>query len=351
VGDYGPQRWTRQVAFLKAKTAAGPDYFVFRDSFAPLNGNPKTLEKTFWTIRSPSAKENVQLGDNRLTYTAPNGAMLDVLLLQPAKIAAESRQATRDEPLYYSNARNWNRAGSPVVTKEHDDLVTISDTLTVTTFGPVAAGNDILALLYPRDKGEAPPKVEVLAPGVVKVTTPQVTDYVFLGPAPLTFKEGDVSFDGVAGMVRVFPNEVHLIVSEGPASVTCKGVTLRSSVPVTKVIPAAELARPQTIDVPAPPPSLADVTLPEGCRIEGHARCQLKIDNDRLRGKSEGLGGFLYAPMPPGLKVLPMLVIDGRPFAPGTNGGTLIIPLLPGVHEFEVRALEQPPVFRQWQMW
>jgi hypothetical protein len=32
------------------------------------------------------------------------------------------------------------------------------------------------------------------------------------------------------------------------------------------------------------------------------------------------------------------------------NGGdTLIIPLLPGEHTFEIRALEQPPVFRNWQ--
>jgi hypothetical protein len=46
-----------------------------------------------------------------------------------------------------------------------------------------------------------------------------------------------------------------------------------------------------------------------------------------------------------------MLVIDGRPFAPGTSGNTLIIPLLPGRHDFEVRALEQPPIFRNWQMW
>lgn len=349
VGDYGPQRWTRQVTFLKDKTAAGPDYLLFRDSFAALEG--KKLEPTFWTIRNPAAKETVQLGDNSLTYTSPNGAMLDVRLLQDTKIAAESRQASRNENLYYANARAWLRAGSPVVAKEHDDNVTISDTLTVTTFGPVAAGNDILALLYPRDKGEAPPKAEVLAPGAVKVTTPKSTDYIFMGSSPVSFKQGDVSFDGLAGAVRVLANEVHLIVGEGPASVTYKGVTLRSPVPATKVIPIAQLDKPQTFEIPAPPSSLADASLPEGCRIEGHAKCELKIDNDRITGKSDGLGGFLYAPMPPGLKVLPMLIIDGKAFAPGTTGSGLIIPLLPGPHQFEVRALEQPPVFRNWEMW
>jgi hypothetical protein len=35
----------------------------------------------------------------------------------------------------------------------------------------------------------------------------------------------------------------------------------------------------------------------------------------------------------------------------GNGGDTLIIPVLPGEHTFEVRALEQPPVFRNWQAW
>jgi hypothetical protein len=46
-----------------------------------------------------------------------------------------------------------------------------------------------------------------------------------------------------------------------------------------------------------------------------------------------------------------MLVIDGQTYAPGTSGDTLIIPLLPGEHTFEVRAIEQPLVFRNWQAW
>ena len=64
------------------------------------------------------------------------------------------------------------------------------------------------------------------------------------------------------------------------------------------------------------------------------------------------MGGFLYAPMPAGMNVLPMLVIDGnQTYAPGTNGSGVIIPLMPGEHSFEVRALEQPQIFRNWQAW
>jgi len=35
--------------------------------------------------------------------------------------------------------------------------------------------------------------------------------------------------------------------------------------------------------------------------------------------------------------------------APGASGDRLIVPILPGEHTLEVRALEQPPVFRNWQ--
>ncbi|MFW5693424.1 MAG: hypothetical protein ACOCWL_04340, partial [Thermoguttaceae bacterium] len=36
IGDYPPQRWTRQVMLLKAREPGGPDYFLFRDSFDAL---------------------------------------------------------------------------------------------------------------------------------------------------------------------------------------------------------------------------------------------------------------------------------------------------------------------------
>ena len=45
------------------------------------------------------------------------------------------------------------------------------------------------------------------------------------------------------------------------------------------------------------------------------------------------------------------IFVDGQTFAAGTSGDTLIVPLLPGKHAFEVRALEQPPIFRTWQAW
>jgi hypothetical protein len=105
------------------------------------------------------------------------------------------------------------------------------------------------------------------------------------------------------------------------------------------------------VEIPAVPVALPAAALPVGCSMSGDVWCKVTIERDRIVAKSSGRGGFLHAPMPAGLAVLPMLVIDGQTSAPGTSGDRLIIPLMPGDHAFEVKALEQPPVFRNWQAW
>ncbi len=321
LGDYGPQRWTRQILFLKGKAAAGPNYFLFRDSFHILNGETAKLEPKWWFLKTAGVKANVTAGPQTLEYSGPYGAGMHVGFLQPAAIAAESRDA-----------------------RSHDQ------DFTVTSVGPIAAGEDALVMLYPRKEAEAAPRYERLADGAAKITTTEGTDYAFVGRAPFTFTSADISFHGTAGAVRLYPNEVHLIISEGPGSVSYRGTTLRTDGPSTKVVPLSELSKLQSFDE-SMKWKLRESPLPEGWRIEGVARCEVKIEIDRIVGRSEGFGGHLYARRPSGLKVLPTLVIDGQTCAPGTSGDTLIIPLLPGEHTFEIRALEQPPIFRNWQAW
>lgn len=350
VGDYGPQRWSRQVAFLKGKSASGPNYCVFRDSATPREKATAGLEPKWWYLRTLGRKDQVQAGDHDLNYTSGFGAKLNAHFLQPAQMQAESRHAAQQVPLYFVTARNWERAGSPVVRKEGEDNVTVEDTMTVTAVGPVPPGEDVLVALYPQTKDEAAPRYESLANGAARITTSEGTDTVFLAVKPMKFGDSEVTFEGRAGAVRVFPGEVHLIISEGPAAISYRGTTLRAETPAVKVIPGAALAKKQTFDVPFQW-KLTNTTLPGGCRIEGPARCELTVQSDRISGRSEGCGGFLYAPMPVGMKVLPTLVIDSQTYAPGTSGDTLIIPLLPGEHAFEVRPLEQPPIFHKWQAW
>jgi len=427
LGDYGPQRWSRQVLLLKGKTAAGPNYFVFRDSFHNQQGDPPKLQRKWWYLKTLGTKDQVRAAASELNYASRFGPRLNVRFLQPAAIQAESREATHAGPMYNQAAINWKRAAALGAkdTKENADKpsnsVRVEETHTVTAVGPIAPGQDILVVLYPQGPNEAPPRYELLADGAARLTTTEGTDYVFASRTPMAFEQGDVAFQGVAGAVRVYPAEVHLVVAEGPGSVTYKGLTLRSSVPATRVIPLAQTAQKRVIDVQAPASDIA-MTLDPGAgtiqdlapgvkrqqRATGPAfqfdsaetihyvaneieflgrRGGLVVDGkaktvrlvladgwkishgkavvqqwtpgpvdvtfhaDHLAGRTAGLARMLHLSRPSDLDRLPVLLLDGQTFGPGTHEDTLMVPAMAGEHKFEVRALAQPPVFRTWQHW
>lgn len=421
LGDYGPQRWSRQVLFLKGKSAAGPNYFVFRDSFHNQQGDPPKLQRKWWYLKTPGKKEQVLSSPTELNYTSPFGPRLHVRFLQPATIAAESRDATQAGPLYNQTAINWQLASEPKPQGEPTTSVQAEETITSTAVGPIAAGQDILAVLYPQLAGESAPRCELLADGVARITTGEGTDYVFAGRTPLQFRQGDVAFEGTAGAVRVYGDAVHLVVAEGPGTVTYKSVTLRSAVPATRVIPAGQTQQPQAIDQPPPgsPISLvlnagagpveelspgvkkqqrADgvtyqfdspetlhfardgveflgrrgtivvddknatvrLVIVDGWEIaHGSTRAQqwtpgpvdVTFRADSITGRTSGLGRMLHVSRPAKLDRLPVLLLDGQSYGPGTHEDTLLVPVLPGDHPFEIRPLPQPPIFRSWQQW
>jgi hypothetical protein len=176
---------------------------------------------------------------------------MNVRFLQPAEVKIESREASAQGPMYGGLAKAWQAAGSPVVKKEHETAATIEETLTISAAGPIAAGQDVLVAICPLAKDEAAPKVESLGDGVARIRTAEGTDYVFASPDGLALKQGDVAFEGVAGAVRVYADEVHLIVAEGAGTVSYKGCTLKAGQPATKVVPMAEVAKGGTLEVPA----------------------------------------------------------------------------------------------------
>jgi hypothetical protein len=260
-----------------------------------------------------------------------------------------------------------------------------------------------------------------LADGVARITTAESTDYVFARRRPIHFEHADVTFEGTAGAVRVYPDAVHLVVAEGPGTVSFKGVTLSSEVPTVRVVPANQVSREQTIRVPAPKSNISFQLDPAAGPIEEPApgvrhqtlasgeawqfdapqtivfeneqvqfigrRGGILVDRDsdnvrlvmpdgtkigcgeklaeqwvsgpfdvtfhaeKITGRSAGLGRFVHLIRPPKLDRLPTLVIDDVTYAPGTEGQMLIVPIMPGEHRFEIRVLDQPPVFRAWQQW
>lgn len=251
-------RWTRQVLFLKAKQAGGPDYFVFRDSFRNLaKGGKENLPQTWWYQRTLGKKDQVKASPTGFDYSAQWGQKMNVHFLQPAEVRIESREVTAKGPVYGYLAKGWLAAGSPVVKKEHETNATVEETLTINAAGPIAAGQDVLVAIYPQAKDEAAPKYEALGEGVARITTTEGTDYVFANPDGMTWRQGDVAFEGVAGAVRVYAGQVHLIVAEGAGTISYRGCTLKAGQPTVKIVPVADVAKGGTIDVPAPRVTIA----------------------------------------------------------------------------------------------
>lgn len=431
-GDYAPQRWTRQILFLKARAPGAPESFVLRDSFAAADGG--TPEPKWWYLRTAGGTDRVAPRDDGFTFASAWGPTLDVCFLMPVKVALESRQATQVGPVYNRAGMLWKQAGNAMTGNN------VEETMTVTAAGPVAAGQDILTLLVPRRADEAMPETHALAPGVVRVVTPESTDTVFLGPEPFVFDDADLHFRGRAGAVRLFPDAVHLVVAEGPAEVSYRGTVFASDVAAVRVVPRAAL-EPGRIEQHAPAHALVLASAPGGMvgervvpgvtrwrgpagetwrfdspeplrfeqdgivfhgrqgSLERDARkarvvlvlldgerlafhnlavwgeapgpCEVTFQNDRIEGRTAGEARFFYLSRPAGLDRLPMLVVDGQSYAPGTSadfargsidttgdpyntdglGGALIVPALPGEHTFELKVLDQPPIFRNWQAW
>lgn len=398
-GDYDPQRWTRQILLLKSRRPGGPEYFIFRDCFTPTERSTTPLERKWWYQRTAGPSDCVKPAGSGFDYDGPYGAKMQVRLIEPASATLESRQASRPGRI-------------PGI--EADDVLTIN------ALGPIAPGQDIMVAITPLGQDEEPPQFERLGKGVVKVLTREGTDYIFAHVEPIHFRDEDITFSGKAGAVRVFPDEVHLVIAEGPAEVRFGSLTLRGTGPAERRFPRPSLPKETVIERP---PLQHDIRLPtissvrdqqslhpgvtryetekgmvivfeaeapftfeaDGMMFQGRLGA-IAVDRqagttrltviegnaigyeafrawgaegpwdlvyraDHLSGRFDGLGRFLYVRRPPSLDVLPVYRLDDRSYAPGTEGDTLILPLMPGPHRFEVRALEQPRIFRTLRDW
>ncbi|OPZ30760.1 MAG: hypothetical protein BWZ02_00609 [Lentisphaerae bacterium ADurb.BinA184] len=427
--DYPPRRWSRQILFLKGQTATGPNYVVFRDSFDILEGAAGELTPYWWNLRTVGATDRVTPAAAGLEYRSPHGPRLLVQFPGFDKIQAETRQAARQGSTF-AHLDKWPTPGQATMDGKTDE------TLSVTAVGPIAAGRDTLAVLYPAAEGEAPPRTETPAEGVLRIETSEGVDWVFAGRRPLAFDGGDVAFRGLAGAVRIRPHEVHLVVCEGPGEARYRGVTLRSAVPASRVLSTDEARAERLIAVEAPAhgirfeppagtpkelaPGVRHIEMPDGFalvfedaepltfeqdgaffhgrrgaivvnRAEGTVRIvvldgegagaggsavwngvgpyDFTFHRDRIVGRHAGGGREVNLTVPPGLDKYATAVVDGVPCLAGTSVTTdpavagragaadrvaepvLVVPLLSGEHQVEVRNLDQPPVFRNWQAW
>ncbi len=207
--------WRRQIAFLKDADVLGPNYFVLCDSFA----QPQSAT---WRLWLTAADVTLRGGDEMVKPGAPvglekeNADLLEEVqsqVFKPSQKLAQRAVAvgkddvetdiffTRPDALLLRTEERTRRAGSGL------QLGGSWGPITTTQIGLIADVKDcpaITTVIYPRLKTEKPPVFTSIAGGAgVKVQHAAGTDYVFVSPAPVTFREGDLTFEGTVGTVML----------------------------------------------------------------------------------------------------------------------------------------------------
>ncbi len=165
--------WERQIAFVKHPDPLGPNYYVIVDR---VTGGVGTARLWF-------TANDVKSAANGALIEGKDDVDTDVFLFGALPSAAAER---RTRETWGMNGGNYGR----VSTTQSGLAVQLESGSTLTT------------TLYPRLKSQSRPVVSALPNrSGVKVTSEAGTDYIFLSNAPVSFREGDVAFDGTIGAV------------------------------------------------------------------------------------------------------------------------------------------------------
>ncbi len=203
--DYAAGRkgaWTRQIAFVKGGSNAEPAYFVLNDALV-------TNGAAVWRLWLTA--QDVKLGSQTAQVAGKEDVDMDIFFLSPVGIPleVESKTRTSGSGMY----TNWT--WGPMTTTQLGLIATMTNSLGCSV------------VLYPRLKTTPPATFTVLAGGKgVKVEHEAGTDYVFLSRTPFVYDEGDIHFEGLAGMIQLRGKETFLSMgADGKASARGKTAT------------------------------------------------------------------------------------------------------------------------------
>ncbi|HOS43053.1 MAG TPA: hypothetical protein PK794_05110, partial [Armatimonadota bacterium] len=202
--------WTRQIAMMKGATPDDPCYFVINDAF-------KVSGAATWRLWMTA--EDVKVTGQRALLVGKEDVDMDIIFLTPADAPLTTETKTR-------------RSGSGMTAKWQWGPMEITQIGLIAAM-PRTAGSTVL--LYPRLKTAKPPTVTPLAGGKgVKVAHDAGVDYVFLSDTPFTYDEGDMHFEGMAGMIQLRGKEVLVAMGSG-GTVSARGKTATSDAPLPTV--------------------------------------------------------------------------------------------------------------------
>ena len=219
-GAKGP--WTRQIALVKSADPQEADYFIVADTLAASAPHTWRLWLTARDVRLGSGSGMPAVGDGtamNLQFAKPTAASralvigredvdMDIFVLAPVQ------RLLRTEKKMRQSLSGLDRDAKQIGNMPSTQIGLIADD---------QPGTGLTALLYPRLKTEAAPSVTVIAEGRgAALQRGSDTDYVFLSPTPITFTEGDISFNGTVGLIRLQGKDPVLVLG-APGTIAARG--------------------------------------------------------------------------------------------------------------------------------
>ena len=293
----GAVDWSRQILFMKGKAAVSPNYFVIRDSvpgdgtlaswlYLNLLGTKKDIHPKSGSIHVDTewpTKLDIQFARSEIKSLAMHEQRLPLALHNSNIGERVGAPGTISTNWVKSDGSPWT--GTPRANQTHENHVILRV--------PSAPGTGYFWVLYPRGDNEPPPQIRVLSDGVMKITHPEGTDYVFLGASPVSYESEGVVFNGRAGAVRLDAKSVVLVKGSGEGQVGYKGRIVTGTAAVEKRFVLAQLvAGTENVAAPKGAILLPAVAATEQKVADGVMRGELGNGVIRYRLQGEGHTSF-----------------------------------------------------------
>lgn len=372
----GDMEWRRHILFLTRFAQAsgeprGTDYFVMRDTFTGFEGAPaKAGRPAFWTWLNLDTADRVKvdgvafdaakvavdklvpveqmpvLSGRTLEMATAFGASTWFWFDTPEKLALKAVMTFKYglSPNYHHRTFGKDLGVPSADTPDGNETKTIFR----------ADGNTddgFFYVVYPRKGTEPTPTCERLAPGCLKITTPESTDYVFISDTPLVFAKEGVVFEGKAGTVRVYrDNRVALCLNSGSGKVGYKGCVVIGSAgtAVAELVQSGGIGKSGEHRMAGDAPKIVTIDLVRGMSVRGELPFTAKLDGDTVRIHSEGRARQFILSWPEWL-MHPQYFLDGQEWQvfvsdyASQNWGRygrcfeMCLSTLDGTHELEIR--------------
>jgi hypothetical protein len=294
--------WNRHAFFVKTAQPTGPSYFVMRDTFTGDTSRP-----TWWEWMNLDTADLISV----------DGVAFDPTTVPREKVVPEEqfptlRGQTVEMRTKYG-AATWMWFTEPREVKARLTWASQNNTETKTILVvPGKPGQDYCYVLYPLGAIDAKPTAQALGAGIVRVTTPESVDTVFLGDTPFAYDKDGIVFTGKAGAVRVYPDRVTLCLNAGTGKIGYKGFVLEGSGPFERTVKLKELKRGTQKYTAGYEKKEQRVDLGNGMTVVGEGPFTATLDGKAVRISVDGRARVLHIWETGFQFVRPRMRIDGK---------------------------------------